>query len=364
MRRGNRGIQVKTIFRKLAGNDLVESFVILIVFILLLLTSCAGSQDRSQALLAQHGGTSAQVAEDVTKSEKLNAGLVQKNSEFRKAFSTSDYRIGPEDLLEIDVFQVPDLKTTARVSARGFIKLSLIDGIEANGLTVAELEALIAKRLEKFVKEPVVSVFVREYRSQQISVLGAVRDPRVYYATGQKYLLDMLSLAGGLAQDAGSVCIIQRALSNSNSDAENPEKLVVDLDELLVNGRAEFNVPVHSGDVIHVPKAGIFFVDGAVRSPGDFHLKEKITVTQAISMAKGMGPDALQSGVKIYRDTGLPQREVIDIDYSAVLDGKAPDPLIKDKDIILVDSSAFKRFLSGLTGALNFGMFSLGGRGF
>jgi len=88
--------------------------------------------------------------------------------------------------------------------------LPLVDKIEAGGLTVSELETVIAKKLEKYVKEPVVSVFVKEYRSQQISVLGSVKDPRVYYATGQKYLLDMLSLAGGLKPDAGSVCIIQR----------------------------------------------------------------------------------------------------------------------------------------------------------
>ena len=168
-------------------------------------------------------------------------------------------------MLEIDTFQVQDLKSTVRVSAQGFIKIPLVDKIKAGGLTVSELESYIAKKLEQYVKEPVVSVFVKEYRSQQISVLGSVKDPRVYYATGQKYLLDMLSLAGGLTQDAGSVCIIQRTAKTVAGDKEFIDKIVIDLDELLINGRADLNIPMFSGDIVQVPQSGIFFVDGAVQ---------------------------------------------------------------------------------------------------
>jgi polysaccharide export outer membrane protein len=289
--------------------------------------------------------------------------MTEKNVNLHKANSVSDYKIGPEDLLEIDTFQVQDLKSTVRVSAQGFIKLPLVEKVEAGGLTVSELETIIAKKLEQFVKEPVVSVFVKEYRSQQISVLGFVKDPRVYYATGQKYLLDMLSLAGGLAPEAGSVCIIQRKVKAGSEEKEFVEKMVIDLEELLINGRADLNIPMFSGDVVQVPKSGIFFVDGAVRAPGEYQLKGKnTTFTQAISMAKGLDVAALHSNVKIYRDNGKPEREIITVDYDDVLNGQSPDIPVREKDIIIVGSSVFKRFLNTISGSLGFGGFSIGAR--
>ena len=167
-------------------------------FILLFLTSCGGSNVISESALLQRTSSD-------TKAEKLNVELAQKGSDLKKTFSSADYKIGSEDLLEITVFQANELNTVARVSASGYIKLPLIDKIEASGLTVYELESLICKKLERYLTEPVVSVFVKEYRSQQIAVLGSVKNPGVYYATGQRYLLDLLSMAGGLSPEAGDI---------------------------------------------------------------------------------------------------------------------------------------------------------------
>ena len=336
----------------------LSSGVISIVLFLLVLTSCASNELQSKTMLQLNASSS--------KTEQLNSAIAETNNvNFRKAYSVTDYKIGPEDLLEIDTFQVQELKSTVRVSAQGFIKLPLVEKVEAGGLTVSELESVIAQKLRKYVKEPVVSVFVREYRSQQVSVLGSVKDPRVYYATGQKYLLDMLSLAGGLTQDAGSVCIIQRTAKADSGEKEFIEKIVIDLDELLINGRADLNIPMFSGDIVQVPKSGIFFVDGAVRAPGEYQLKGKTTTfSQAISMAKGLDYSALHSDIKIYRDNGKPEREIIIIDYDSVLNGQSTDIPIREKDIIIVDTSGLKRFLGTISGAANFGMFSIGGRGF
>lgn len=343
---------MKRIMKIVLKNELFKSFIVLMIFLVLLLTSCAGNGPNANALLLQNASSE--------KSERLNAEIAQKTHDFRKIASAADYRVGSEDLLEIDVFGVPDLKTTARVSATGYIKLSLIDKIEVAGHTVSELESLISTKLEKYVREPVVSVFVREYRSQQISVLGSVKDPRAYYATGPKYLLDMLSLAGGLSQDAGSICIIQR-LKVDASEANGSEKIVIDLDELLIRGRPELNIPVLSGDIIVIPRAGIFFVDGAVRTPGEFQIKGKTTLTQAVAVAKGFLYEASRSDMKIYRDTGKAEREVITVDYDAILNGKTPDIGIKDKDVIIVSRSGLKSLIGGLAGTLNFGIFSMRG---
>jgi polysaccharide biosynthesis/export protein len=342
---------VRSVFR----NELSIGLIALAIFVILFLTSCGGgSSVRPEAIATQYAVSA--------KSDKLNTEIVQKTLEYRHTFTIADYKIGPEDLLEIDVFQVPDLKTLARVSAKGYIKLPLIDGIEAGGLTVSELESLLAERLKKYVKEPVVTVFVKDFRSQQISILGSVKEPRVYYVTGQKYLLDMLSLAGGVSQEAGTVCIIQRVSGKTSPESgrEYIERIVIDLDELLIKGKAELNVAVTSGDTIHVPQSGIFFVDGGVQGPGSFPLKGKTTVTQAISLAKGMSYEASSSDIKIYRDNGNPEREVIKVSYDAILDGKQPDFELRDKDIVLVGKSAFKAFIKGLAGGLNFGAFTLG----
>ena len=335
-------------------NELFLSVISIVLFVLLLLNSCASNELQAKTQLQLNASSE--------KNEQLNSALTQKNLDFRKTYSASDYKVGPDDLLEIDTFQVQELKSTVRVSAQGFIKIPLVDKIKAGGMTVSELEAYIAKELEKYVKEPVVSVFVKEYRSQQISVLGSVKDPRVYYATGQKYLLDMLSLAGGLTQDAGSVCIIQRTSRTLEGDNEFIDKIVIDLDELLIKGRADLNIPMLSGDIVQVPQSGIFFVDGAVKNPGEFHLKGKTTFTQALSMASGLDLTATRSDIKIFRDNGKQDREIINVDYDSILEGKSTDIPIREKDIIIVSSSGFKRFLNSVSGSLGFGMFRVGAR--
>jgi polysaccharide export outer membrane protein len=344
-------------------NEFIQSVVAILIFLLLLLTSCGGKETRPDLVLQQQ----AVPAVSNTSPEKLNAEITQKSVELRKNVSPADYRVGPEDLLEINVFQANELNTVARVSSSGYIKLPLIDKIKASGLSVYELEALVTEKLKTYLSEPVVGIFVKEYRSQQITVLGAVAHPGVLYVSGQRTLLDVVSLAGGLSQDAGDICIVERNVindSNPKDGAENTEKnerIVIDLDQLLIKGRVELNIPMSSGDVVLIPKSGIFFVDGAVKSPGVFPLKGKTTVTQAISMAKGLGYEAIKSDIKIYRDIGKQERDVILIDYNDILDRKTVDIELKDKDIIIVASSAFKRLIGGLAGYFNFGMFGFSG---
>lgn len=324
----------------------------LLIILTILLTSCAGKQVTSNEILLKHA-----VSE---KTDKLNSVLMERRADPKKLFTASDYKIGPEDVIEVSVFGVDDLHTIARVSATGNIRLPLIDNIQAAGLTITELEASIAKKLKKFVTEPAVSVYIKEYRSQQIAVLGAVKSPGVYYVTGYKSLIDLISMAGGLNQDAGDVAIIQNAYE-SNSGAEQPAgQTVIDLTELLINGRTELNIPLSAGAIVNVPQSGIFFVDGSVKSPGSFPLKGKITLTQAISMAKGFSYEASLSDITIYRDEGKPERGVITADYDALIKRESPDIEIKDKDIVIVSRSGFKSFIKGFSGALNFGFFSIG----
>jgi polysaccharide export outer membrane protein len=337
------------IIKRLFKNDMFTSFIAFLFFIVLLITSCASAEKNDYSVTSKYSTAS--------RYDTLNSELVDRNIQANTEISMADYKVGPEDLIEINVFQVEELRSEVRVSAKGYIKLPLIEEIKAAGQTVSELEYLISKRLKTYVKEPIVSIFIKEYRSQQISVLGSVRDPRVYYATGQKYLLDMLSMAGGLTPDAGSVCIVRKAATVDNGKIE---KIVIDLEELLLSGNHELNIPVSAGDIIHVPKSGIFFVDGAVKSPGEFMLQRDTTLTQAISKAKGLQFVASRSGIKIVRIQGNRERLIIPIEYDSILDGRTPDIPIQDKDIIIVSESAFKRFVNTLSGGFSFDKFSLG----
>lgn len=337
-------------------NGRLKSLAGVLVLLVASLAACS-SQVKPDTIVQKD-----QIQSEQTKKTALYTGqsLSMKASEFRKAANTGDYRIGPGDLLEVSVFQADELKNSLRVSGNGYIKLPLVGAIKAKGRTSTQLENDLAKKYGKYLQDPVVSVFVKEYRSQQISVLGSVKDPKVYYVSGQVYLLDVLSLAGGLTPEAGTICIIQRYAEGKQKKGG---QIAIDLNELLIKGRSELNIPLYSGDVVSVPESGIFFVDGAVGGPGSFRLKGNLTLTQAISMAKGLDFTAEKGNIKIYRDKGGAKRQIISCNYNQIMDGKTPDVPIKDKDVIIVPKNTVKVFLKGISTSLHLGFFDVGNLG-
>lgn len=296
------------------------------------------------------------------KTEKLNEVIMV--SAATKTATPDDYRIGPEDLLEIEAYNVEDVKKTLRVNSQGDIALPLVGIINAKGKTTSEIEKLIAVKLDRYVQETVVNVFVKEYHSQRISVVGAVRNPQAYAVTGQRYLIDMLMVAGGLKENAANICYIIRP-GNENQLDSRTGTIIVDLEELLVKGNSALNLPVFSGDLINVPEGGVFFVDGAVKEPGVFTMRGKTTIIQAITMAKGVNPNAKHGEIRIFRDNGRGERDIIGVDYDAIRKGDLPDILIAENDIIIVPVSGIKNFYQGFTsslrGMISFGSASLGG---
>ncbi|MDA8168381.1 MAG: polysaccharide export protein [Nitrospiraceae bacterium] len=313
------------------------------VLVLLLLVSCAGVRE---ADVNRYGAEAPALRLNRALAEHLPPGTGV----------SEDYRIGPEDLLEISVFQIDELKTDTRVSSLGEINVPLAGRVKAAGLTAGQLETLLAGRLRDYLEEPVVNVFIKEYRSRNITVLGAVKNPQVFSVTGRRHLLDMLSAAGGLTDEASSLCSIQRTAE----DGSSRQLITIDLNELLIGGRMELNIPLEAGDVINVPEGGVFFVDGAVESPGSFRIKNGTTVTQAISMAKGMNYEAEKDGIRIYRDTGKPEKEIIKVDYDMILAGKEQDPPVRNNDVIIVPKNGFREFFKNLRSSIYTGFFSIG----
>ncbi|MDA8174111.1 MAG: polysaccharide export protein, partial [Nitrospiraceae bacterium] len=196
--------------------------VVIIFLVAGLLQACAGGGElkHSQAVLKARQAASARRS----RSAEALARMAMQNA----PNPNSDYIIGPDDLLDIQVYQAKDLSGIVRVDNQNDIELPLTGKISTRGKTPAVLGNELAKRLLKYIKDPFVSVTVKEYRSRKVSVIGAVEHPRIYVMKGQKYLLDMLAEAGGLTPEAGQFCIIMRP---EGSPGSQPSTKVINLDK-------------------------------------------------------------------------------------------------------------------------------------
>lgn len=251
----------------------------------------------------------------------------------------AENRIGPDDLLEITVFGAPELDRATRVSAAGEISLPLVGIVDVAGRTPHELERHLEERLAaRYMRAPQVSVFVRELRSQGVTVLGAVRKPGVYQIPGRTTLAELLSLAEGLEDDAGDRVLVRRG-----GEADDRAVEEVDLAGMLAASAAGANPVILPGDVVTVTRAGVVYVVGEVRKPGGFLLRgnESISVLQALALAEGLTRTAARGAARIIRtDPATGRREEIPVDLGRVLAGKAPDPVLTARDIVFVPNSA------------------------
>jgi len=334
----------------------------------LALSSCSstsGIKQEDKAKFLQAGGADpGRTAKNNERNEKLFLGVSAE-----RPTSSTDYRIGPEDLLEITVFEDEKLNKTVRVSSQGNIGFPLIGVLKVKGLTSGELEREIQGLLaEKYIQNPNVSVFIKEYRNQRIAVLGMVEKPGIFDITGQKTVLEMVALAGGLKEDAGQLLFLIRptpAAEGKEKDKDLSRQgfqtLVIPLDELLVRGDLSRNALVAHGDVINIPSSGKVFVGGAVVKPGGFPFKgKKLTVSQAIALTEGLKPESNASEARIYRYSGKgDEKEAIPVDILSIQEGLSEDPYLQEGDILIVPTSAVKNFLivfrDSIKGFLNFG---------
>ncbi len=320
-----------------------------------LLNSCASGPTSPKGMPPRE--VQGKEIESARQVKEMNDRILMSTLATSKA-AAGDYKIGPEDLIEITVFEVEKLNKTVRVSARGDISLPLLGILRVKGLTTTELEKRVTDLLaEKYIKNPYVTVFIKEYRNQRISVIGMVEKPGIYEVAGQKTVLAMLAMAGGLKEDAGRLLFLLRPPPLNEDEPKGagasaqqaPLTLVIDLDEMLIKGDLTLNVPTFSGDVINVPASGKVFVGGDVQRPGGFPLKGKsLTLTQAIALAEGLKPEADGSEIKIFRFSGKGyEKEVLTFNYYDIVEAKAVDPYVKENDILIVPRSGVKNFWVG-----------------
>lgn len=267
--------------------------------------------------------------------------------------SMADYRLGAEDLLEIALFNVPESgagiisrRAEVRVTQEGMITLPLLGDIPVAGLTPSALEQALRRRYDEYLYNPQVGVQVKEYRSQRISILGAVRTPGIFQLTSPKTLADLLAMAGGINERAGNQVHIYR------QESEGRQTYVVDLLALASNPGL-VNMPVQPGDVINVPQTGLFFIDGAVGRPGSYPLNQPLTLTQALAVAGGV-TEALAdySGVAILRRRNALEADRISVNLKEILAGRTADPQIEANDVIVVPVSTPKYIVQRFLGTI------------
>ena len=285
------------------------------------------------------------------------------------AASRSTYLLGPDDQIVIRALHADEISEKPfRIEADGKLTLPMVGTIRAGGMTVPGLEQDLRERLAKFYLNPEVTVTVTEYRSQPVSVLGAVANPGVQQLQGRKTLLQVISMAGGLKPEAGPVVKITRRLEwgkiplpNAHDDAAGEFSIAeVSVRSLLESRDPTQNITIRPEDVISVPQGAMVYVIGEVKHPGGLVMgaRPSITVLEALSMAEGLQPRASPGHARILRSAGddAAKRIEMPVNVARILAGKDADVLLKPSDILLIpDSTAKSASIRGLEAALQIG---------
>lgn len=314
------------------------------------------------AFLAASFSVSGQQAADKTVTPAAVNAPVAAASPSKATLTTNDddrYRIGPGDILDIRILNRPTLSRDAvRVEGNGLIRMPLIDEeIQAACKTEGELAKEIAERYTKFYRKPQVDVFIKEYHSRQVAVIGAVNEQSRFELQRRIRLLDLLTYAKGTSPKAGQTINIvhaprvqgcQKAGETADDAAFSSYKLS---DTLQGDPRA--NPYIEAGDIITVPEANLVYVVGNVYTPLTIPLKEPITLSRAVAMAGGVKQDSKKDKVRIVRqEPGAATSRELVVDLTAIEKKRADDIALMPNDIIDVPTSGSKSFLRGLLGTV------------
>jgi polysaccharide biosynthesis/export protein len=244
----------------------------------------------------------------------------------------SAVRLGAGDLLEVSVYNVPELNTKLRVSTNGEIYLPLINNVHVAGLTIEEAEALIERRLDRggFVKGPHVQIFVQENNSAGASVLGEVRKPGIYPILGNQKVFSLISAAGGFTEHAG------KSITVTHRD-QTPVTVPISRN---IEDHPESDIAVLPGDVVTIRRADIFYVVGEVNRPSGFLMDSgHISVLQAIALAGGTSSTAKLNGARIVRK-GSAGLIIVPVQLKKLMEAKISDLPMEADDILFVPTSA------------------------
>lgn len=265
------------------------------------------------------------------------------------------YRIGPGDVLDIRIYNRPQLSRDAvRVEGNGMIRMPLIENeIQAGCRTEGELAKEISTRYARYYKNLQVDVFIKEYQSKQVAVIGAVNEQSRFQLQRRVRLLELLTYAKGPSTKAG------QTINIVHSTAVSPCKQVDESDTAaafssyklrdVLQGDPKSNPFLEAGDIVTLPEADQVYVVGNVFMPLTIALKEPITLTRAIAMAGGLKQDTRKDKIRVLRqEPGSATRQEITVDLNAIEKKRLDDLALAPNDIVDVPTSAGKSFLRSL----------------
>ena len=256
-----------------------------------------------------------------------------------------DFLIGSLDLIEVKVLYADEISRTVRVDSQGNISLPLVGIIKAAGLSSHQLEQLIKEKLAKdLIKDPQVSVFIKEFTSLRMTVQGAVIKAGLYDFQGRATLMQAISMAGGLTEKANEnkVKVIRRLA------AQGADTLEFDLSKIRMN---EINDPVlQNGDVVVVEQSNPIGIQGMVHRSGNYYPNGgKMTLSQIISQAEGLTDFADPTDIRVLSTTEGGRQVSVAYNFASIRDGKLPDPELHPGDLVVVETSGFKSVIYGIT---------------
>jgi len=291
--------------------------------------------------------------------------------------SPNDYRIGPNDVIEVRVDKAPELSGMFRVNSTGSILMQHLGRVTVMGKSPEEVAQVLADLLRgEYLKDPFVVVEVKQYNSRAFFVQGSVRNPGMYYIEGPPSLLKLIIIAGGLADSHGSTAFIIRELKSEDATAEEAQPVASSAGDDAVKAKYELikrninglfkgafdqDLQIEPGDVVNIPSTEVFFVAGEVHAPGSFPLREGTSLRQAISLAQGTtGNAALGRGLIFREDPVTGKRQEIAVDISDVMKGKKEDVPIMPNDTIIVPNSKLKEVRNTLLQGFGYGLVRVG----
>jgi len=286
--------------------------------------------------------------------------LAALTAERRAQSHGSDYLLGAGDLLSVSAVGLDTLTQKVRIDGDGTVTLPLVGAVPVADKTVADVQRDLTARLGEFMFDAHVNVFVEEYRSQQVAVVGAVQRPGVVaLPMASPTVLDALSAAGGMTAGAGGRVYVLPAKrradrepavlpaaftgegSAQNGSTEPP--IMLEIKELGQTAEtALFQLPVRGGDVVMVPAVGEFMVSGWVEKPGKYPLQSTMTLRGAIATGGDLQFPADTSHVRIYRLNSNGDTETRVVDYRSIASGKTQDVFIHDGDVVEARASVVK----------------------
>lgn len=287
------------------------------------------------------------------------------------------YRVGPGDLLDIRIFNHPELSGERRINEAGRIRLPFIEELQAACLTEAEIASQITEKYKKFLRFPQVDVLVKEYKSLPVAVIGSVNQPARFQLQRRVRLLELLTYVGGPSNRAGKIvhvihsndydfCQVNQALNqqtaaqnSANVETENPEGGTISITTALstvnlydvLSGKLDANLYIQPGDIVSIPEADQIYVTGAVNRPGPYALTTKLTLTQAVAMAGGVNTEGAKNRIRLIRQDGeSDKRTEVVYNLEDINKRKIKDIDLLPNDIIEVPNSTMRLAARNLLG--------------